>query len=773
GPIPQPPEPAESWEGVRDALTEGADCPQQDVLHGNVCKGDEDSLFLNIYTLQVMALRWVQQNISKFGGDPDNVTIFGTSAGGAAVQYHLLSPMSKGLFHRAIAQSGSVLNPWAYDSPTEARDKAFRLGQMLGLKTDDSKELLTFLQNVPANEIIEGLYNSLTEEEKLLLTLYSLPTCDKTANPGEVFLPDSPYALVTKGKFHDVPFLTGIVSHEGMLMLKEVLEKPRLLDYVEENFETVLPWNLVLGSNKEETVKKVKRFYFGDDKVSSATLNRYVELNTDAQFHFGINHTVRQHLAFCKSPTFLYQFSFDGKLALLKKLVGADNFPGACHGDDTAYIFNPMVLDVPLDAGMIEVKIIQRMVSCRMMSHSDTVTVNITQGALRGKQKVTKSGFKFFSFRGIPYAKPPVGTLRFKAPQPPESWSGVRDAFKEGHICPQKDMVLQEYRGNEDCLFLNVYTPKDLNVGGGDLKPVMVWFHGGGFEKGSGNSDIYGPDFLVPQDVVVITLNYRLGPFGFLCLDNEEVPGNAGLKDQVMALRWVQQNIKEFGGDPNNVTIFGESAGGASAHYHMLSPLSKGLFHRVISQSGTALCPWALSTTARERSLRLGKALGCETNDDDELLGRSKALRKYFSRLIQKTSSAQASSTKYLTSSVSTHTRASYCFKAKLEKIDKDIESLVPCDAGLKLDTEVSRKIGEQIRELYLGNKSITEKTVLQNPTPERTELLDVVWKPVEQNKLHCLKLDSELSLEESKDDGHLAFWDKVYEVAQQQKAKL
>ncbi|XP_033219251.1 juvenile hormone esterase-like [Belonocnema kinseyi] len=120
----------------------------------------------------------------------------------------------------------------------------------------------------------------------------------------------------------------------------------------------------------------------------------------------------------------------------------------------------------------------------------------------------------------------------------------------------------------------------------------MVWIHGGGFVFGSGNADLYGPDFLVRKEIVLVTINYRIDVLGFLNLGLETAPGNQGLKDQVMALKWVKDNISNFGGDPNNVTIFGESAGSASVHYLTQSALAKGLFHKAIAQSGTALNPW-------------------------------------------------------------------------------------------------------------------------------------------------------------------------------------
>lgn len=204
-----------------------------------------------------------------------------------------------------------------------------------------------------------------------------------------------------------------------------------------------------------------------------------------------------------------------------------------------------------------------------------------------------------------------------QAPVPPKPWDGVRSAKEHGPNCYQNDIVFgQGLVGSEDCLYLNVYSP--------DIKPnkplpVMVWIHGGAFISGSGNDDFYGPEFLVRQDVIVVTINYRLEVLGFLCLNTEEVPGNAGMKDQVQALRWVKKNISNFGGDPENVTIFGESAGGASVSYHLISPMSKGLFKRAIPQSGACLGGWSYGHRPFERALALARSLGCYSEDPKEL----------------------------------------------------------------------------------------------------------------------------------------------------------
>lgn len=225
------------------------------------------------------------------------------------------------------------------------------------------------------------------------------------------------------------------------------------------------------------------------------------------------------------------------------------------------------------------------------------IIVSIGQGKLKGRETKTDNGIPFYEFLGIPYAKPPIGNLRFQNPQPPEPWVGERDAttINEKNICYQIDMTKGNLIGSEDCLYLNVYTPKlpDSNT---DLLPVMVFIHGGGFIYGNGiDKQELGPDYLIENNVVVVTLNYRLGVLGFLSLDIPEARGNMGLKDQVQALKWIRTNIDKFGGDPNNVTIFGVSAGSASVEYHLLSPLSEGLFHKAILHSGSSFNHWAIN----------------------------------------------------------------------------------------------------------------------------------------------------------------------------------
>ncbi|KAJ0183492.1 hypothetical protein K1T71_001468 [Dendrolimus kikuchii] len=252
------------------------------------------------------------------------------------------------------------------------------------------------------------------------------------------------------------------------------------------------------------------------------------------------------------------------------------------------------------------------------------VQVRVAEGTLEGELVHNEYGGSYYSFKGIPYAEPPVGDLRFQAPSPPKPWNGVRSAKSFGPICYQVHFIVKTPpQGNEDCLYLNVYTPDLIPY---DPLPVMFWIHGGAFVCGSGNDDSFGPEYLVKFGVVVVTINYRLEALGFLCLDTEEIPGNAGMKDQVAALKWVRTNISNFGGDPKNVTVFGQSAGGSCVSYHLISPMSKGLFKRAIIQSGTATCNWSISFEPRKTALALAKKLGITSEDD-------KTLIEYFKRV--------------------------------------------------------------------------------------------------------------------------------------------
>ena len=217
--------------------------------------------------------------------------------------------------------------------------------------------------------------------------------------------------------------------------------------------------------------------------------------------------------------------------------------------------------------------------------------VETVQGAVEGTIMKTLGGKTVFAYRGVPYAQPPLAKLRLQKPQPMSAWPGTLNCKKEAPKGLQPFALAPECRlldeGGEDCLYLNVYSKSRPSVAQSNLLPVVVFLPGGAFQLGSCEADLYGPQVLLDQDLVLVGVNYRLGALGWLSLGCDEVPGNLGLWDQRMALLWVQENIAAFGGDPKRVTLLGESAGAMSAMLHMVAPASRGLFHRVVALSGT------------------------------------------------------------------------------------------------------------------------------------------------------------------------------------------
>lgn len=255
------------------------------------------------------------------------------------------------------------------------------------------------------------------------------------------------------------------------------------------------------------------------------------------------------------------------------------------------------------------------------------------------------------TFLGIPFAKPPLGPLRFAPPEPPESWSGVRDGTTHPDACLQDlttmdsgvrnqvNVTIPSVSMSEDCLYLSIYTPAYSHEGSN--LPVMVWIHGGGLVFGM--ASMYDGSVLAAfEDVVVVTIQYRLGVLGFFSTGDKHATGNWGYLDQVAALRWVRQNIAHFGGNPDRVTIFGESAGGTSVSSLVVSPMSQGLFHGAIMESGVALLPGLIASSADVISTVVASLSACEQVDSEALVnclrGKSKeeilAINKPFNMMI-------------------------------------------------------------------------------------------------------------------------------------------
>ncbi|NXM75550.1 CEL lipase, partial [Serilophus lunatus] len=254
------------------------------------------------------------------------------------------------------------------------------------------------------------------------------------------------------------------------------------------------------------------------------------------------------------------------------------------------------------------------------VSRAATLGVVHTEGGfVEGESKKLGLFGKYIDiFRGIPFAAPPN---RLEDPQPHPGWDGTLQAKSFKNRCMQMTLTQTDIRGKEDCLYLNIWIPQGRRQVSTKL-PVMVFIYGGAFlvggSQGANFLDNYlydGEEIAVRGNVIVVTVNYRLGPLGFLSTGDENLPGNYGLKDQHMAIAWVKRNIKAFGGDPDNITIFGESAGAVSVSLQMLSPKNKGLFKRAISQSGVGLCSWAIQRDPLLWAKKLGEKVGCSTEN--------------------------------------------------------------------------------------------------------------------------------------------------------------
>ncbi|RXG68209.1 Venom carboxylesterase-6 [Armadillidium vulgare] len=235
----------------------------------------------------------------------------------------------------------------------------------------------------------------------------------------------------------------------------------------------------------------------------------------------------------------------------------------------------------------------------------------IKTGAKKRLSSVTDTSI----YRAPYYVETCVCLRRREDPVPLASWDGTLNGTKMPASCLQtlffptnyEDGLQSSISGKEDCLYLNVFTHATNEL---DRKfPVMAYIHGGGFVGGEAKE--YLPHVLMNKEIVLVVIQYRLGIFGFLSTEDSVIPGNMGLKDQQLALKWVKENIEPFGGDSNNITIFGESAGGASVHFQVLSPGSKGLFNRAIIQSGNSLCPWAMTKNHRKFAIETGREFNC------------------------------------------------------------------------------------------------------------------------------------------------------------------
>lgn len=242
--------------------------------------------------------------------------------------------------------------------------------------------------------------------------------------------------------------------------------------------------------------------------------------------------------------------------------------------------------------------------------------VDVEEGRIEGTQLISRLGVSYDAFLGIPYAEPPLNDLRFQPPQAVKPWDGVLNATEYGPFCIQKSMGGSSQNPSaEDCLQLNVFTK---NLGNSELKPTIVFIHGGAWEIGSAVDS--NPIMMMDRDVVFVTINYRLGAFGFLATGTKDAFGNMALKDQTLALKWVKKNIEKFGGDSGKITIAGFSAGAHSVTAQIVSPVAKDLFHRAIAMSGGITWKSKIPTDYLATAKKLAEKLQCEVDDVERMV---------------------------------------------------------------------------------------------------------------------------------------------------------
>ncbi|KAM7332677.1 hypothetical protein ACRRTK_009385 [Alexandromys fortis] len=535
---------------------------------------------------QLAALLWVKENIKFFGGNPDSVTLFGGSAGAISISSLILSPLSTGLFHRAIMESGVAIIPNLKGLDDERRNDLQVVADVCGCSVLDSQAMLKCLR------------------EKSSLELLSLGKKTKsfTRVVDGSFFPDEPLELLSQKAFKAVPSIIGVNNQECGYILP-MRDTPEIL--LGSNKSVALNLIHVFLHIPTQYLHVVAKEYLHDKHSLTDIRDALLDLLGDVFFVVPGLVTARYHRD-AGAPVYFYEFQHRPQCFENTRPA----FVKADHTDEVRFVFGGPFLkgDIAMFAGHA----------------SSPPVVDTVHGKVLGKY-ASLEGFEqpVAVFLGVPFAKPPLGSLRFAPPQPAEPWSFVKDATSYPPMCSQDATVgkmLSDLFTNrkeniplqfsEDCLYLNIYTPANLTKS--MRLPVMVWIHGGSLVVG-GASTYDGLALSAHENVVVVTIQYRLGIWGFFSTGDEHSRGNWGHLDQLAALRWVQDNIVNFGGDPDSVTIFGESAGGESVSVLVLSPLAKNLFHRAISESGVALTPGMVRKDVKPVAEQVAIAAGCKT----------------------------------------------------------------------------------------------------------------------------------------------------------------
>ncbi|GCB68184.1 hypothetical protein scyTo_0000838 [Scyliorhinus torazame] len=619
---------------------------------------------------QRFAISWVKANIKTFGGNPEAISIFGQSAGGASVGLQCLSPLNVGLFKRAILQSGVAVAHWA-TSLDDPSIWAKKLASLLLCPVNDSWSLISCLQAKKTVELVKGAIKLHDFNFKFA------PTVDGS------FLPKPPQELSRNiSLVKRFSYMAGANSREGNFAWPQIKKIKSQADFVD-----LMSSFLHLPADKVSMVSDALLWEYRDWKDLN---NSLLHLQREALDVVGDAGSIAplamtsDFIAKATKDVYVYYFTRHPNASVSPEWMGAG------HGDELVFVFGVPITGGPL-VGKEELDLSQQIMSywtnfaktgkpnspmkvpvvwprynkrssqylqldiglsnqnikknlkpeqvtfwnqyipsllkvkeCPIAKPLSGPLVPTENGLLRGI-RVQQNDKVTDIFKGIPYAQPPIGELRFRKPRPINAWKGIRDARKYGSICMQDQVIVKDVHGDEDCLFLNIWVPNGVQEALRKKLAVMVWIHGGAFAIGKAqggslkNSTKYdGNELAHSGEVIVVSFNYRLAALGFLSTGDGSGKGNYGLWDQHLAIAWVKNNIASFGGNPELITLFGESAGGASTSMHVLSPMNRGLFRF------KTLIPIILITgdflpsepeTLFENSRGIDYLLGCNNGD--------------------------------------------------------------------------------------------------------------------------------------------------------------
>ncbi|KAI4468812.1 carboxylesterase [Holotrichia oblita] len=570
---------------------------------------------------QALAIKWVKDNINRFGGDANSITIFGESAGAVSVHLQMLSPLSAGIYITfvsfpiiepesenafltknplTIIQEGNYHQVPIIVGYNDAEGIAFQsvytgpsslIPADLGLEKDSNKanELLQSILDfyfdgveptLPAN--LAALVNILTDTwfayPSRRLTLEHLKTAE---NPIYFYRFSADTLLnVYKRRIPIIANFPGAIHADDLGYLFKTLYH-----------DDILP-NIIPGSTEDRALDRIMALWTNFAKYGNPTPDDFTEFKWEP----------------VTSDTFNY-VDF-GSLT---------TDPGVNPDEERMNFWHNVYSNSNLFTTNFSTRIHYfQQFSLSLSSYNIPLFNGCTKYAC-----YKYINLKIIQDLAITYRN--ELKISFQEPIPAESWEGTLNATKDLPACIQGGDNGAP-GGQEDCLYLNVYTPQQPADSYTTYKKVMVFIHGGSFSANSAGEDLHSPIFLMTEDIVLVTINYRVGIFGSFSLNDISLgyPGNLGLKDQSLGLKWVKDNINRFGGDENDITIFGESAGGVSVHLQVLSPLSAGTFHKAIIQSGTAISPWAEGVP--NSGVILATALGISTDDPQEMINQLLAL---------------------------------------------------------------------------------------------------------------------------------------------------